>query len=94
MPKERPHLHPHSRCASIHANVRAPEQVLQAGGPRLLMSLPRACLVPNFARAESCILAILGNVLEDPATLDAWMESEVCACACLVACPRALPSRP
>jgi hypothetical protein len=55
-----PHTHP-----LPHTHTRTPPpQVLAAGGCRLLLSLPRACLLPNFARAEPCILAVLVNMLE------------------------------
>ena len=50
---------------------------LADGGPRLLLSLPRACLLPGFAHAEPSIVAVLLNVLEDPLTLEAWMEAEI-----------------
>lgn len=58
-------------------NLHAQLQVLNSGGLKLLLSLPRACLLPNFARVEPCIIAVLCNILEDPITLDVWMESEV-----------------
>ena len=50
---------------------------LADGGTRLLLTLPQACLFPSFARAEPLIIATLLNMLEDPTTLDAWMEGEI-----------------
>lgn len=52
-------------------------QVLAAGGHRLLLSLPAACLVPGVSRFEAGIGAVLRNLLEDPATLESWMEAEI-----------------
>jgi hypothetical protein len=52
-------------------------QVLSAGGHRLLLSLPSACLSPAISRHEGSIGAILRHLLEDPATLEGWMEAEI-----------------
>jgi hypothetical protein len=52
-------------------------QVLAAGGHRLLLSLPSACLSPAISRHEGHIGATLRHLLEDPATLEGWMESEI-----------------
>ena len=42
------------------------------------MTLPRACLMPNFARAEQLVLGTLKNLLEaDTNTLESWFESEI-----------------
>eukprot|EP00198_Chlamydomonas_reinhardtii_P000104 XP_001689439.1 predicted protein [Chlamydomonas reinhardtii] len=48
-----------------------------AGVPRLMLRLPWSCLLPNAARQEPHMLAILRHVLEDPATLGGWMEAEL-----------------
>jgi hypothetical protein len=55
----------------------AAAQVLAAGGHRLLLSLPWACLSPAISRHEGAIGATLRHLLEDPATLEGWMESEI-----------------
>lgn len=52
-------------------------QVLSAEGPQLLLGLPTCCLLPNPSRAEPHINTILRHILEDPITLESWMESEV-----------------
>ncbi len=62
------------RLTKRHANAA---QVAAAGGPRLLLSLPRACLGVQFWRLEPLLSAILRNLLEDPATLEGWMEAEI-----------------
>jgi hypothetical protein len=62
------------RLTKRHANAA---QVAAAGGPRLLLSLPRSCLGVQFWRLEPLLSAILRNLLEDPATLEAWMEAEI-----------------
>ena len=52
-------------------------QCLADGGARLLLTLPRACLLPNFARAEPSIVSVLLNMLEDPSTLEGLMETTI-----------------
>lgn len=42
-----------------------------------MLSLPSACLVPTTSRQEGNIGSILRNLLEDPITLEAWMEAEI-----------------
>ncbi len=42
-----------------------------------MLRLPSACLLPNPARHEPHMLALLRNVLEDPVTLGGWMEAEI-----------------
>jgi hypothetical protein len=51
--------------------------LLAAGGHRLLLSLPVACLSPTISRQEGAIGSILRHLLEDPSTLEGWMESEI-----------------
>lgn len=53
------------------------QQVLAAGGHKLLLSLPAACLAPTISRQEGAIGSILRHLLEDPSTLEGWMESEI-----------------
>jgi len=53
------------------------QQVLTAGGHKLLLSLPAACLAPSISRQEGAIGSILRHLLEDPSTLEGWMESEI-----------------
>jgi hypothetical protein len=53
------------------------QQVLAAGGHKLLLSLPAACLAPSISRQEGSIGAILRHLLEDPVTLEGWMEAEI-----------------
>lgn len=55
----------------------ASTQVLAAAGHKLLLSLPSACLSPSASRQEGHIGAIFRHLLEDPITLEAWMESEI-----------------
>ncbi|GAX74557.1 hypothetical protein CEUSTIGMA_g2006.t1, partial [Chlamydomonas eustigma] len=51
--------------------------MLQNSRLEKVMSLPRACMMPNFARAEAAIVSIILSVLEDPSTLETWMEMEL-----------------
>jgi hypothetical protein len=51
--------------------------VLAAGGHKLLLNLPAACLAPSISRQEGSIGAILRHLLEDPVTLEGWMEAEI-----------------
>lgn len=51
--------------------------LLAAGGHQLLLSLPVACLSPTISRQEGAIGSILRHLLEDPSTLEGWMESEI-----------------
>jgi hypothetical protein len=53
------------------------QQLLAAGGHRLLLSLPAACLNPTISRQEGVIGSLLRHLLEDPSTLEGWMESEI-----------------
>lgn len=53
------------------------QQLLAANGHKLLLSLPAACLAPSINRQEGHIGSILRHLLEDPSTLEAWMESEI-----------------
>lgn len=52
-------------------------QVLARGGPAMLLNLPAACLAPVASRQEPNIGIILRHILEDPVTLEGWMESEI-----------------
>ena len=53
-------------------------QAVEAHTPKTLLTLPRACLMPNFAKVEQLLVGTLKNLLEsDAATLDAWFESEI-----------------
>jgi hypothetical protein len=69
-----PHANPPEHCV---LPVTPAVQVLAAGGHRLLLSLPSACLSPAISRHEGHIGATLRHLLEDPATLEGWMESEI-----------------
>lgn len=51
--------------------------LLAAGGHRLLLTMPAACLSPTISRQEGAIGSILRHLLEDPSTLEGWMESEI-----------------
>ncbi len=50
---------------------------LNRGCHRLLLSLPAACYMPSFVLVEPHVCAVLRHMMEDPATLEAWMESEI-----------------
>ena len=63
--------------ARVTRRHQAALRCLSDGGPRLLLSLPQSCLFPSFARAEPLIITKLLNMLEDPVTLDAWIEGEI-----------------
>lgn len=53
------------------------QMLLGAEGHRLLLTLPAACLSPTISRQEGAIGSILRHLLEDPSTLEGWMESEI-----------------
>ncbi|GFR50880.1 hypothetical protein Agub_g13169, partial [Astrephomene gubernaculifera] len=63
-----------ARLTRRHSNAAL---AASAGVPRLLLRLPSSCLLPNPARHEPAMLAILRHVLEDPVTLGGWMEAEI-----------------
>lgn len=52
-------------------------QLLAKGGPRMLLSLPSACWYLVFTRHQPSLSEVLRHMLEDPATLESWMESEI-----------------
>ncbi len=62
------------KLTARHANAQG---VLAKGGHRLLLSLPGACLAPTYNRQEALIGAVLRHILEDPSTLEGWMEAEI-----------------
>ena len=63
-----------ARLTRKHSNA---VQLLSAGLPKLLLTLPASCLLPALSRLEPHIATVLRQCLEDPATLEAWMESEI-----------------
>lgn len=74
---ERQHWQDAGQHRCLPVCTAATLQVLAAGGHRLLLSLPSSCLSPAISRHEGSIGAILRHLLEDPATLEGWMEAEV-----------------
>lgn len=56
-------------AAAMHA--------LSAGVLKRMLGLPAECLSPNFTRHEPAMLSIVRHMLEDPATLETWMEAEI-----------------
>eukprot|EP00798_Chlamydomonas_sp_ICE-L_P016841 gene16841-23121_t len=63
--------------AHITRRHSAAMQVLNQGGHRLLLSFPAGCLLPLVTRLESSVVTILRHILEDPETLESWMEAEI-----------------
>lgn len=51
--------------------------MLQAGGVPLLLSLPVVCYGPNVPSLQPLLTSIVKHMLEDPATLEGWMEGEI-----------------
>ena len=67
-------------CCSVQCEqsfATATQVALNRGCHRMLLSLPAACCMPSFVLIEPHVCAVLRHMMEDPATLEAWMESEI-----------------
>jgi hypothetical protein len=50
---------------------------LSQGCHKMLLSLPKSCYKPSFVVIEPLVCTVLRHMMEDPTTLELWMESEI-----------------